>query len=323
VPGTGEAADLGSDPAAPEPAAPEPAAPEPATGELDSGTGELDAAADDPDPAADGPDLATAGLDGAAGEPGPDTGAGEPATSGHDPLAYAHDGSYLFEQDSPLDDTQDSSLDEPGDPLYQQHSPFEYGQDEGNAAEYATDSGYYQSVSPQFEESPVPPYPAELPTMPAATAPAAAAAAARSGFASAAYRALPKPRLKAQKAPARRANLVIARIELRSVMKFSFWISLIAFVVLFVAVALIYYTLSGLGVFAALQRTLSGVTSSTGSSGVNLATWTSPSRVFGYTMLIGAANIVIITILSTIGAMIYNLIARSGAGIEITLKESD
>jgi hypothetical protein len=88
-------------------------------------------------------------------------------------------------------------------------------------------------------------------------------------------------------------------------------------------VALLYYALSGLGVFAAIQRTLQSVTSSQQSSGVNLTAWMSASRVLGYTMLIGAANIVLITALSTIGAVIYNLVTHLGGGIEVTLKETD
>ena len=106
-------------------------------------------------------------------------------------------------------------------------------------------------------------------------------------------------------------------------MKFSFLMSLVAWVVLFVAVALLYYALSGLGVFAAIQRTLSSVTSSQSSAGVNLASWTSPSRVLGYTMLIGAVDIILITALSTLGAVIYNLVTHLGGGIEVTLKETD
>jgi hypothetical protein len=121
----------------------------------------------------------------------------------------------------------------------------------------------------------------------------------------------------------RAANLVIARVEPWSVMKFSFLVSLVAWIVLFVAVAILYYALSGLGVFAALQRTLSNVTSSQGSAGVNLTTWTSAPRVLGYTMLIGAVNVVLITALSTVGAMIYNLVTHLGGGIEVTLKETD
>jgi Transmembrane domain of unknown function (DUF3566) len=124
-------------------------------------------------------------------------------------------------------------------------------------------------------------------------------------------------------AQARRADLVLARLEPWSVMKFSFLMSLVAWVVLFVAVAFLYFVLSSLGVFSSLQHTLGSVTSTSGSSGVNLSHWFSASRILGYTMLLGAVNIVLLTALSTVGAMIYNLVTRLGGGIEVTLRESD
>jgi hypothetical protein len=122
---------------------------------------------------------------------------------------------------------------------------------------------------------------------------------------------------------ARRANLIVARLEPWSVMKFSFLISLVAWIVLFVAVALLYYALSSLGVFASLQKTLASVTSSQGSAGVDLSKWTSGTRILGYTMLIGAIDVVLITALSTLGAVVYNLVTHLGGGIEITLKETE
>jgi hypothetical protein len=170
-------------------------------------------------------------------------------------------------------------------------------------------------------ESQVPPYPAELRHGEPATVTTQPELAA---VATAATAQAPKARPKISKtSQGRRANLVIARLEPWSVMKFSFLMSLVAWVVLFVAVALLYYALSGLGVFASIQRTLSSVTSSQNSAGVNLAAWTSASRVLGYTMLAGAVDIVLITVLSTVGAMIYNLVTHLGGGIEVTLKETD
>jgi Transmembrane domain of unknown function (DUF3566) len=122
---------------------------------------------------------------------------------------------------------------------------------------------------------------------------------------------------------ARKANLVISRVEPWSVMKFSFLISLVLWIVMFVAVALLYYALSSLGVFGALQRTLASVTSSQTSAGVDLTKWTSAPRILGYTMLLGAVDVVLITAISTVGAVVYNLVTHLGGGIEVTLKETD
>jgi len=280
--------------------------PAPLPADVGALNGSQEAVAADPDVAAD----PEAGV-GPEAEAEPEAGAGPEAgadpETGADPISYSHQGAFSYEHVG-LDDYQQ-------EPSYTTDYP-------------AAQSGYNDGVSqsrhndgmspPVSGESPVPPYPAELRhgepgTITTQPEPIVAAAP------------VPRARTKVSKAsPApRRANLVIARLEPWSVMKFSFLMSLVAWVVLFVAVALLYYALSGLGVFAAIQRTLSSVTSSQSSAGVNLAAWTSASRVLGYTMLAGAVDIVLITVLSTIGAMIYNLVTHLGGGIEVTLKETD
>jgi hypothetical protein len=182
-----------------------------------------------------------------------------------------------------------------------------------------------------------PPYVPEFPSPPAPAAgpeTAVGPGAPRMGTTTYAY---PPPSAPAPAAPvkakakkskksgtqARRANLIVARLEPWSVMKFSFLISLVAWIVLFVAVALLYYALSSLGVFASLQKTLASVTSSQGSAGVDLSKWTSGTRILGYTMLIGAIDVVLITALCTLGSVVYNLVTHLGGGIEITLKETE
>jgi hypothetical protein len=240
----------------------------------------------------------------------PDTDAGPEAEAdpeaGADPISYSQDGEFSYEQAAP--------------DYYQQEPAYttDYPAAQSGYNDGMSQSRHNDGMSPPVGgESQVPPYPAELrhgepATVTTQPEPVVAAAP------------VPKARPKVSKASqARRANLVIARLEPWSVMKFSFLMSLVAWVVLFVAVALLYYALSGLGVFAAIQRTLSSVTSGQSSAGVNLAAWTSASRVLGYTMLAGAVDIILITVLSTIGAMIYNLVTHLGGGIEVTLKETD
>jgi Transmembrane domain of unknown function (DUF3566) len=245
-------------------------------------------AAPDPDP----PASDTATLNGSQESPEPD----------EDPISYSKDDSFSYGQPGPDDSAYTTD-----------YPAAQSGYNDG-----VSQSGYTDGLSPPVAgESSVPPYPAELPSQQPAMA-------ASPGGTAAGTQALPKPRPKSSpKTGARRANLVIARLEPWSVMKFSFLMSLVAWVVLFVAVALLYYALSGLGVFSAIQHTLSSVTSSQSSAGVNLASWTSASRILGYTMLIGAVDIILITAVSTIGAVIYNLVTHLGGGIEVTLKETD
>ncbi|GAB2868107.1 hypothetical protein GCM10022221_81180 [Actinocorallia aurea] len=120
----------------------------------------------------------------------------------------------------------------------------------------------------------------------------------------------------------RRAHLQISRFEPWSVMKFSFIMSLVCFVVLFVAVTVLYMILAGLGVFDSIAEAINETTSSPG-GGTDAGSWFSAGRILGYTALIGALNVLLITALSTVGSVIYNLAADFVGGVEVTLKEAE
>ncbi|WP_067450771.1 DUF3566 domain-containing protein [Actinomadura macra] len=125
--------------------------------------------------------------------------------------------------------------------------------------------------------------------------------------------------------PARKAQLQLARLEPWSVMKFSFVMSVVCFVVLLVAVTVLYMILAGLGVFDAISDTINSLTKQQGETtgGVDAGSWFSFFRVFGYTVLVGALNVLLITALSTVGSVIYNLAADLVGGVEVTLKEAE
>jgi hypothetical protein len=127
-----------------------------------------------------------------------------------------------------------------------------------------------------------------------------------------------------RKAP-RKAHLQVARFEPWSVMKFSFIMSLVCFLVLFVAVAVLYVILSWLGVFDALSNTIHDLTSNDQgkTGGLNPASWFSAARILGYTALIGTLNVLLITALATVWSVIYNMAADLVGGVEVTLKEAD
>ncbi|MFI0448412.1 DUF3566 domain-containing protein [Actinomadura sp. 6N118] len=124
---------------------------------------------------------------------------------------------------------------------------------------------------------------------------------------------------------ARKAQLQLARLEPWSVMKFSFVMSLVCFVVLLVAVVVLYMILSGLGVFDSISGTIDELTRdpSKADGGLDAGNWFSFARIFGYTVLVGALNVLLITALSTVGAVIYNLAADLVGGVEVTLKEAE
>ncbi|MEU8193399.1 DUF3566 domain-containing protein [Microbispora amethystogenes] len=128
--------------------------------------------------------------------------------------------------------------------------------------------------------------------------------------------------------PPRKAHLVLRRVEPWSAMKFSFVVSLVCFVVLFVAVAILYGVLSALGVFSSITDTVMQLTTSGGVAGKGVGTidirgWFEPVRILGYAALLGALNVVLITALSTLGAVIYNISADLVGGVEVTFSEAE
>jgi hypothetical protein len=164
----------------------------------------------------------------------------------------------------------------------------------------------------------------------ASSAPASAQPGS-SGSAGAAFRDRVNDVIRPGKASAgskspRKAHLQVSRLEPWSVMKFSFVMSLVCFIVLLVAVAVIYMILSGLGVFDQIVQTINELTqdkNAAKSSTFDAASWFSFTRIFGYAALVGALNVLLITALATVWSVIYNIAADFVGGIEVTLKEAE
>jgi hypothetical protein len=123
----------------------------------------------------------------------------------------------------------------------------------------------------------------------------------------------------------RRARLNLKRIDPWSVMKFSFAVSVVLFIVVVVATSVLYLALDAMGVWTEVNTSLkelvnaSGGTDSSSSGGFQITAW----GVIGTSMLIGAVNVVLFTALATLSAFIYNVCADLVGGVELTLAERD
>jgi hypothetical protein len=183
------------------------------------------------------------------------------------------------------------------------------------------------SPAPGYAAPAAPPPPVISPAAERPPFPAPAPAPSRPQAQAAPARPAQQQRRQAQAATSpgsiRKASLIVSRVEPWSVMKFSFMMSLVGWVILFIAVALTYFVLSKLGVFTSVEQTVGLVTTGQGHTGADAASWFSASRVLGYTMLVGAVNVILITALATVGAVLYNLVTMLAGGIEVTLKETD
>jgi len=119
---------------------------------------------------------------------------------------------------------------------------------------------------------------------------------------------------------ARRARLKISHLGPLSVLRISLTFALCMFVVLLVAVAALWAVLDTSGVFKSIIKTVATLTSDN-KNDVAVAPWLSFGRVMLITVVIGAANVIAVTLLSTIGALLYNLCADFVGGVEVTLVE--
>jgi hypothetical protein len=118
-------------------------------------------------------------------------------------------------------------------------------------------------------------------------------------------------------ARARKARLSLKRIDPWSVFVFSLIASLLLGIALVAAVAALYAVLDSLGVQSSVNELFAEVT---GGSGSPLIT---ARRVVGGAAVLAAVNVVLLTLLATLGALLYNLCASFTGGVELTLGERD
>ncbi len=120
----------------------------------------------------------------------------------------------------------------------------------------------------------------------------------------------------------RRARLTVKRLDPWSVMKFAFAVSLVLFVVVIVATAVLYLALDAMGVIKSANDVLTEMINAGGSSSGDTFRITA-TGVIETAAIIGGVNVVLFTALATLAAFIYNVCADLVGGVELTLSERD
>lgn len=113
----------------------------------------------------------------------------------------------------------------------------------------------------------------------------------------------------------RRARLTLRRLDPWSVFVTTLLLSLFLAVMTIVASVALYVVLDILGVPGRINSAVSDVNG----SGPLLTL----GRFVGFGALIAAANVVLLTLLTTIGSMLYNLSTSLTGGLEVTFAERD
>jgi hypothetical protein len=117
-------------------------------------------------------------------------------------------------------------------------------------------------------------------------------------------------------APVRQARLHLTRIDPWSVAKGAFMLGVTLAGVTIVATIALWLMLSAAGVFEAITGIFKDVSGS--SSGVSFL---SLGRLVGLSMVVSAAEIVLLSVLSTLFAVLYNLSVGFTGGVEVTLTD--
>jgi hypothetical protein len=134
---------------------------------------------------------------------------------------------------------------------------------------------------------------------------------------------VPRPATKPASKPRgrpRKARLRLARVDPWSVMKIAFALSVALAIVTVVAVSIVWAVLGAAGVWDSINDSVAVVLSDN-TSDFDIRDYVGMGRVVGITMIIAAADVIIITAIATLGAFLYNLAATMLGGLELTLAE--
>lgn len=151
--------------------------------------------------------------------------------------------------------------------------------------------------------------PARPTQRPAGAAPGARPGAARPG--------LVKP---APKAKARKARLLVSKVDPWSVLKMSFLLSVALGIVTVVAAIVIWTVLDLTGIFDGVNDLLREIAGSE-SGGFDLRQFASLGQVVSFATIIAVVNVVLLTALAMLSAVLYNISSTLVGGIGVTLTD--
>lgn len=121
----------------------------------------------------------------------------------------------------------------------------------------------------------------------------------------------------------RRARLRLTRVDPWSVMKTSFLLAIAFGIVTVVSVAMIWTVLDQAGVWTSVNDTVRDTIGGEDGAAFDIENYVGTSRVLGFTMLVAAVDVILITAIATLGAFLYNMSAALLGGIEVTLAEDN
>ncbi|MGA7204444.1 MAG: DUF3566 domain-containing protein [Specibacter sp.] len=125
----------------------------------------------------------------------------------------------------------------------------------------------------------------------------------------------------APKAKARRARLLVSKIEPWSVLKMAFLLSVALGIITVVASIVLWSVLDVIGLFDKVNALMTDIQGSEGGAAFDLMKFASLGQVASYSTIIAVVNVVLLTTLSMLSAVLYNISATLVGGIGVTLTD--
>ncbi|WP_159610567.1 DUF3566 domain-containing protein [Glutamicibacter sp. JC586] len=122
----------------------------------------------------------------------------------------------------------------------------------------------------------------------------------------------------APKAKARKARLLVSKVEPFSVLKLAFLLSVAFGVITVVASVGIWALLDLMGTFDAFNQLIRDAIAQ---GSFDLRQSMSLGQVASYATIIAVVNVVVISVISTLGAVLYNIAASLVGGVGVTLTD--
>ena len=116
----------------------------------------------------------------------------------------------------------------------------------------------------------------------------------------------------------RRVDLAIARIAAWTVMKVSFLLSVAFGIAIVIATIVLWFMLDAMHVFSTLESFLQEIGAG---KFTELLEYVRLPRTIAYATIVGVINVVLMTAISTLGAMLYNVVASLVGGVKVSLMD--
>jgi hypothetical protein len=125
----------------------------------------------------------------------------------------------------------------------------------------------------------------------------------------------------APKAKQRRARLIVSKVDTWSVLKMSFLLSVALGIVTVVASIVLWMVLDITGIFDKINGLLGEIGGSESGGSLDLKKIASLGQVASFATIIAVVNVVLLTALSMLTAVLYNISATLVGGIGVTLTD--